>query len=77
VRVLRPVVETLVLPVLDGRHHLALSRPIARQLVGDHDTRWTGLLLQQLAQQALGGLRVAPALHQDVQHGPVLVDRAP
>ena len=28
VRVLRPVIQTLVLPVLDGGHHLALGRAI-------------------------------------------------
>jgi len=33
VRVLRPVVEAFVLPVLDRGHHLALGRPITRQLV--------------------------------------------
>ena len=38
-RVLRPVVEAFVLPVLDGGHHVALGRPIARQLVGDHDRK--------------------------------------
>ena len=58
-----------MLPVLDRRHHHALGRPVTRRLVRDHDARWTGLLLQQLAQQTLGGLRVASALHQDVQHG--------
>jgi len=31
------------------------------------------LPLEQLAKQTLGGPRVAPALHQDVQHHPVLV----
>jgi hypothetical protein len=77
VRVLRPVVQPLVLSVLDRGHHLAPGRPVARQLVGHHDTRWAGLLFQQLAQQAFGGPCVAPALHQDVQHHPGLVDHAP
>jgi hypothetical protein len=35
------------------------------------------MLLEQLAQQALGGLRVAAALDQDVEHHPMLVDGAP
>jgi len=39
VRVLRPVVQPLVLSVLDRGHHLALGRSAARQLVGHHDTR--------------------------------------
>jgi len=45
--------------VLDRGHHLALGRPVAGQLVGDPDTRWAALPLEQLAQQALGGVRVA------------------
>jgi hypothetical protein len=35
------------------------------------------LLLEQLAQQPLGRLGIAPALDQDVEHGPVLIDGAP
>ena len=77
VRRLRPVIQPLVLPVLDRGHHLTLDRPVARQLVGHHDTRRPALPLQQLAHQALGGLRVAATLHGNVQHHPGLVDRAP
>src|SRR4051812_29264852 len=76
-RVLRPVVKTLVLPVLDARHDLLLRRPIAGKLVGDHDARHPALPLQQLAQQALGGALITPALDQYVEHDAVLVDRAP
>src|SRR5689334_8932240 len=75
--VLRPVVEPFVLAVLDPRHDLALGRPVRFQLVGDHDPRGPALPLQQLAQQALGRLLVAPALDQHVEHHPVLVDRPP
>jgi hypothetical protein len=32
---------------------------------------------KQLAEQALGGLLVAPALDQDVEHDPILVDSSP
>ena len=35
------------------------------------------LLLQQLAEQALGRMLVAPALDEDVEHHPVLVHRPP
>ena len=48
VRVLRPVVEPLVLPVLDGRHRLALGRPVARQRAGDPGARCPALPLGQL-----------------------------
>ena len=77
VRVLRPFVQPLVLPVLNQRHPRALGRAITRQLVGDHDPKCPALLLKQLVHQALGGVHVAPALHQDVQHRPGLVNRAP
>ena len=77
VRGLRPLVQPLVLSVLDRGHHSALSRSIARQLVGHHDTRRLALPFEQLAQQALGGLRVAAVLHEDVQHPPGLVHGTP
>ena len=76
-RVLRPIIETLVLPVLDAGRDLLLRGPIAGQLVGDHDARRPALPLQQLAQQALGGALIAPALDQHVEHDAVLVHRTP
>src|SRR5215210_1410631 len=76
-RVLGPVVETLMLAMLDRGHHLALGRAVARQLVRDHDTRDPALLFQQLAQQALGGPLVPPLLDENVEHNPILVDRPP
>src|SRR3954452_22715079 len=63
--------------MLDGRHDLPLCRTVSRQLISRHDTWWTHLLLQQLAQQALGCALIAPALNQNVEHDAVLVDRAP
>src|SRR3954470_12243773 len=76
-RILRPVVEALVLAVLDARHDLPLGGSIAFQLVGDQHTRRSALLLQQLAQQAFGGLLVAPALDEDIENEVFLIDRAP
>src|SRR3954465_2605554 len=75
--VLRPVVEPLVSAVLDRSHHFRLRGAVAGQLVRDHDTRGPHLPLQQLAKQTLGGLLVAPALDQDVEHEAILVDRPP
>src|SRR3954466_5471526 len=63
--------------MLDRRHHLRLRGAVARQLVRDHDTRGPALLFQQLAKQALGGPLVAPALDQNVEHDPILVDSPP
>ena len=77
VGILRPVVQALVLAVLDAGHDLPLGGGVAFQLVGDQHTRRSPLLLQQLAQQAFGGLLVAPALDEDVENKALLVDRAP
>src|SRR5215207_9871477 len=63
--------------MLDRVHHLTLRGTVAGQLVRDHDTRHAGLPLQQLAKQALGGLLVAPALDENVEHDPILVDGPP
>jgi hypothetical protein len=76
-RILGPVVEPFVAAVLDPGHQFFLRRGIARQLVRDQHPRRPHLLLQELAQQALGRLLVAPALHQHVEHEAVLVDRPP
>src|SRR5215207_8212743 len=69
--------KALVPPALDRGHHLTLRGAVARQLVHDHHTRHAGLALQQLAKQAFGGPLVAPALDQDVEHDPILVDSPP
>jgi hypothetical protein len=46
VRVLRPVVQPFVLPVLNAGQDLSLGSGITGQLVRDHDTRRTHLLLE-------------------------------
>ena len=61
-------------PVLDRGHDLTLGGAVAGQLVRDHDTRGPALLFQQLAEQALGGLLVPPALDENVEHDPILID---
>ncbi len=66
-----------MLAMLDAGHDLALGRGIAAQLVGDQHPRRSPLLLQKLAQQAFGGLFVAPALHENIENKALLVDRAP
>ena len=77
VRVLRSVIEALMLAMLDAGHDLPLCRAVAGKLVGDHDTGRPHLLLQQLAQQPLGRLLVASALDQNIEHHPGLVHGAP
>jgi hypothetical protein len=75
--VLGSVIQPSVLSVLDARHDLSLGRAIAGQLVGDHHPRSDALLLQQLAQQALGGFGIPAALDQDVEHNAMLIDGTP
>src|SRR5258707_507890 len=76
-RVLRSVVEALMLAMLDAGHDLPLCRAVAGKLVGDHDTRRPHLPLQQFAQQPLGRLLVASALDHDVEHDAGLVHGSP
>src|SRR3954468_21382301 len=76
-RILRPVVQSFVPPMLDRGHHVCLCRVVAGELVRDHHTRHASLALQQLAKQALGGPLVPPALDENVEHDPILVDRPP
>ncbi len=66
-----------MLAVLNAGQQTFLCRLVAGQFVGDHDTRRTHLLLQQFAEEALSRRLVAPALHQNVEHEPILIDRAP
>jgi hypothetical protein len=71
------IVQAFMLPMLHARHDNPLCGGVARQLIGDHHTRSDALLLEQLAQQALGRLRVAPALDQNVEYDSMLVHGAP
>ena len=66
-----------MLPVLDAGHDLPLGGGVALQLVGDEHTRCSTLLLEELAEQALGGLPVAPALDEDIENEAILVDGTP
>jgi hypothetical protein len=56
VRILRSVIESLVLAMLNAGHDLPRCRAVAGKLVGDHDTGRPHLPLQQLPQQSLGCL---------------------
>src|SRR6266404_6196695 len=63
-----PVVEALVLTMLDPGHDLPLGSGVALQLVGDEHTRGSTLLLEELAEQPFGGLLVAPALDENIEN---------
>src|SRR4051795_346057 len=63
--------------MLHTGHQPATSNPIAGQLVSDQHARYVAQALEQLAEEPRGGLGVTPRLHQDVQHGAVLVNSTP
>ena len=58
-RVLRPVVQVLRLPVLDRRHHLPMRHCVTAELVGDQHPRRRALPLEEFAEEPLGGLGAA------------------
>lgn len=69
------VVEALVCSVI-GTWCLAGDQfDVAAQLVGDNN-HWLAELSNQLDQKALGGLRVAACLNQNVERVTIGVDRA-
>jgi hypothetical protein len=77
VRHLGAVVEVAALPVLDPGQDLPLGGVIAAQRVGHDHTGHIPQPLQQFLEEALGRLGVAQALHQDIKHAAMLVDRPP
>src|ERR1700759_4643518 len=76
-RVLGPIFQISALPMLDARKRLSLSDTMALQLVGHDDARLIPQTLQRALEEALCGIGVTPWLNQDVEHNPILVDRAP
>jgi hypothetical protein len=77
VRDLGPVVEVAALAMRDPGQDLLLGGAIAPEFIGHDHTGNVLQPLQQFLEEPLGRLRVAPTLHQDVEHGAVLVDRPP
>ena len=61
----------------DIREDRSLSDAIAAQTIGDEASRLVSQPMQQALEEALGGCAVSSILHQDVEHDPVLVHRAP
>ena len=76
-RVLRSIVQVAAPAVFDVRHQRALRHAVAAELVGDEDPRYVLQTLQQPLEEALRRPGIAAALHQDVEHDPVLIDGTP
>src|SRR4051812_41364095 len=63
--------------MFNARQDLALGCTIAGKFVGD-DHPWDILAaFQEFAEELLGCRLVAPALHQDIQHGAMLINSSP
>src|SRR5262245_2102370 len=76
-RILGPIVQTFVLAVLYTGQQLLFGCCIAAQLIGDQHA-WDVLTsFQQLAKEFLGRSFVAAALEKDIEHIPMLINRAP
>ena len=75
--VLNAVVEVAALPMLDIGQQLALSYPIAPELVGDDHSRRILLARQQTLEEPLGCFRIPSVLHEDVEDYAALIHGAP
>jgi hypothetical protein len=77
VGVLRPIVERAVLAMFHAWEALALGRAVAFAFIGD-DHAWDILAaLEERAEELLGGVLVAPPLHQDVELYAILIHCPP
>ena len=77
-RVLGPIVQSLVATVVSMWDDALDSRHVTRELVGDDNPRPDPILrVKHTMQEALCGVLVASTLDQDVEHRPVLIHRAP
>jgi hypothetical protein len=77
VRVLRSIVQAFVPAVLHARQHVFFGGCIAAELIGDEHARDVLTPFEQRAEESFGGLLVAPPLHQNIQHLPVLIHGPP
>ena len=76
-RAFGPVVQSLVLAMLNVQPTVPVRRSVAPELVGDQNARCASVLPEQFAHQPPCRMPVAPALHQHVEHCAVPVHRPP
>src|SRR5215813_5669097 len=77
VGVLRPSVQIAVLAMFYPWEDLALSGSVAFEFVSDDHARHVSQSLEQLTKESLRRFLIPAALHQDIQHVPVLIHRPP
>lgn len=66
-----------MLPMLYAWQNLSFRRSIALQFIRNDHTRYVVQLFEELTKEALSGMFVASALHQDIQHVAILIHRSP
>ena len=77
VRILSPIVQAFVATVIDVGQVAPDRRRVTRELVGHDDSRLVANTVDDLAQEALGGMLITSRLDQDVEYDSVLVDSLP
>ncbi len=77
VRILRPIVQPSMLAMLDTRQYLTLGSPVACKLIGNNHVRCVRAAFQESAEELPCCGLVSPALHTDVEHDALLVNRSP
>jgi hypothetical protein len=75
--VLTPIIEIAALTVLYARENLALRRAIAFEFIGDDHAWHVEQAFEELAEEPLGRVLIASALHENVEDVVVLIDSAP
>jgi hypothetical protein len=76
-RVLRPVVQSLVLAMLDAKAYLQPRSAVGSKLVRDHDARWRDGGFQELRHEFSRSKAVSATLDQNLKNEAVLIDGAP
>ena len=76
-RILRSIVQPLVLPVLEAHAHSRPSRAVGTELVGDHHPWRAGLFADEFAQELLRRASIPAALNQSVENEAICVNGAP
>ncbi len=61
----------------DVREDIASRNGVAAQNIGDQLSRLVFQPSEQVLEEAFGGRRIPPILHQDVEHDTLLIDGAP
>ena len=77
VRVLRSVVQPLVLTALESQPHIPIGSCIPFELVSHHDPCRLAVVSQQLAHEPLGSLGIAHASYEHVQNVATLIHCTP